>query len=79
MKDSCNNTRVQWAVAILLAMIAGYLDGYGLFFLKVKHILTSRVRVSKRLYDLGFSGALFSPESRVQTYGRGCSYLHVSS
>jgi uncharacterized membrane protein YoaK (UPF0700 family) len=29
-----NDTRVQWAVAIFLAMTAGYLDGYGLLFLK---------------------------------------------
>jgi uncharacterized membrane protein YoaK (UPF0700 family) len=28
-----NQTRAEWAVAILLAMIAGYLDGYGLLFL----------------------------------------------
>ncbi|HET9376811.1 MAG TPA: YoaK family protein [Chthoniobacterales bacterium] len=27
-----NQTRAEWAVAILLAMIAGYLDGYGLLF-----------------------------------------------
>ena len=29
-----NDTRVQWRAAILLATIAGYLDGYGLLFLK---------------------------------------------
>ena len=28
-----NQTRAEWAVGILLAMIAGYLDGYGLLFL----------------------------------------------
>jgi hypothetical protein len=27
--------RVQWALAILLALIAGYLDGYGVLFLGV--------------------------------------------
>jgi uncharacterized membrane protein YoaK (UPF0700 family) len=27
-------TRAQWAVAVLLAIMAGYLDGYGFFFLK---------------------------------------------
>ena len=34
MTLNSNDTRVQWAVAILLATIAGYLDGYGLLFLK---------------------------------------------
>jgi len=29
-----SETRAQWAVAILLATMAGYLDGYGFFFLK---------------------------------------------
>ncbi len=29
-----SETRAQWAAAILLAMMAGYLDGYGFFFLK---------------------------------------------
>jgi uncharacterized membrane protein YoaK (UPF0700 family) len=33
MNLSCNETRGQWALAILLAMTAGYLDGYGLLFL----------------------------------------------
>ena len=28
------DTRVQWATAVFLALIAGYLDGYGLLFLK---------------------------------------------
>jgi uncharacterized membrane protein YoaK (UPF0700 family) len=28
------DTRVQWAIAVLLALIAGYLDGYGLLSLK---------------------------------------------
>src|SRR4051812_44822680 len=27
-------TQAQWAAATLLAMMAGYLDGYGFFFLK---------------------------------------------
>jgi uncharacterized membrane protein YoaK (UPF0700 family) len=34
MKILLNDTRVQWASAVLLALIAGYLDGYGLLFLK---------------------------------------------
>ncbi len=29
-----SETQAQWAVAILLAIMAGYLDGYGFFFLK---------------------------------------------
>ena len=29
-----SQTRAQWAVAILIATMAGYLDGYGFFFLK---------------------------------------------
>src|SRR6476659_9514629 len=29
-----SQTRAQWAVAILIAIMAGYLDGYGFFFLK---------------------------------------------
>jgi uncharacterized membrane protein YoaK (UPF0700 family) len=29
-----SQTRAQWAVAVLLAIMAGYLDGYGFFFLK---------------------------------------------
>ena len=33
MNASVNQKRTQWALAILLAMIAGYLDGYGLLFL----------------------------------------------
>src|SRR5262249_1058393 len=28
-----NETRVEWALAIFLALTAGYLDGYGLLFL----------------------------------------------
>jgi uncharacterized membrane protein YoaK (UPF0700 family) len=34
MKLLLYETRVQWATAVFLAMIAGYLDGYGLLFLK---------------------------------------------
>jgi uncharacterized membrane protein YoaK (UPF0700 family) len=34
MKLLLYNTRVQWASAVLLALLAGYLDGYGLLFLK---------------------------------------------
>jgi uncharacterized membrane protein YoaK (UPF0700 family) len=34
MKLHLYETRVQWATAVFLAMIAGYLDGYGLLFLK---------------------------------------------
>jgi uncharacterized membrane protein YoaK (UPF0700 family) len=34
MKLLLYDTRVQWASAVLLALIAGYLDGYGLLFLK---------------------------------------------
>ena len=34
MKLHLYETRVQWATAIFLALIAGYLDGYGLLFLK---------------------------------------------
>jgi len=34
MNLNWNDIRVQWPVAILLAMMAGYLDGYGLLFLK---------------------------------------------
>src|SRR5229473_614237 len=33
MKLLLNQTRVQWASAVFLALIAGYLDGYGLLFL----------------------------------------------
>jgi len=33
MKVLLNKTRVQWASAVFLALIAGYLDGYGLLFL----------------------------------------------
>jgi uncharacterized membrane protein YoaK (UPF0700 family) len=33
MKLLLNPTRVQWASAVFLALIAGYLDGYGLLFL----------------------------------------------
>jgi uncharacterized membrane protein YoaK (UPF0700 family) len=33
MKLPLDETRVQWALAIFLALIAGYLDGYGLLFL----------------------------------------------
>jgi uncharacterized membrane protein YoaK (UPF0700 family) len=29
-----SQTRAQWAVAVLIAIMAGYLDGYGFFFLK---------------------------------------------
>src|ERR1022692_3495504 len=34
MKLLLYETRVQWASAVLLALLAGYLDGYGLLFLK---------------------------------------------
>jgi len=34
MTTDGQETRVQWAVAILLASIAGYVDGYGLLFLR---------------------------------------------
>ena len=34
MKLLLYETRVQWATAVFLALIAGYLDGYGLLFLK---------------------------------------------
>jgi uncharacterized membrane protein YoaK (UPF0700 family) len=34
MKLHLYETRVQWATAVFLALIAGYLDGYGLLFLK---------------------------------------------
>jgi uncharacterized membrane protein YoaK (UPF0700 family) len=34
MKLALGQTSVQWALAPLLAVIAGYLDGYGLLFLK---------------------------------------------
>jgi len=34
MKLPLYETRVQWATAVFLALIAGYLDGYGLLFLK---------------------------------------------
>src|ERR1035438_744470 len=34
MKLLLYETRVQWALAVFLALIAGYLDGYGLLFLK---------------------------------------------
>jgi uncharacterized membrane protein YoaK (UPF0700 family) len=34
MKLLLYDTRVQWASAILLALLAGYVDGYGLLFLK---------------------------------------------
>ena len=34
MKVPLYETRVQWAAAVFLALIAGYLDGYGLLFLK---------------------------------------------
>jgi uncharacterized membrane protein YoaK (UPF0700 family) len=34
MKLLLNDTRIQWASAVLLALLAGYLDGYGLLFLK---------------------------------------------
>jgi len=34
MKVPLYETRVQWASAVFLALIAGYLDGYGLLFLK---------------------------------------------
>jgi len=34
MKLLLYDTRVQWATAVFLALIAGYLDGYGLLFLK---------------------------------------------
>jgi uncharacterized membrane protein YoaK (UPF0700 family) len=34
MKLLLYDTRVQWASAVLLALLAGYLDGYGLLFLK---------------------------------------------
>jgi uncharacterized membrane protein YoaK (UPF0700 family) len=33
MKLLLNDTRVQWASAVLLALLAGYLDGYGLLVL----------------------------------------------
>jgi uncharacterized membrane protein YoaK (UPF0700 family) len=33
MNTKVNRTRLQWALAFSLAMIAGYLDGYGLCFL----------------------------------------------
>jgi len=33
MKLLLEETRVKWALAIFLALIAGYLDGYGLFVL----------------------------------------------
>ena len=33
MKLPLDGTRVKWALAILLALIAGYVDGYGLFVL----------------------------------------------
>src|SRR6266404_2574239 len=29
-----SQTRAQWAVAVLIALMAGYLDGYGFYFLK---------------------------------------------
>ena len=35
MKLLLDETRVEWALAIVLALIAGYLDGYGLLFLGV--------------------------------------------
>jgi uncharacterized membrane protein YoaK (UPF0700 family) len=35
MRLLLDETRVQWALAIFLALIAGYLDGYGLLFLGV--------------------------------------------
>jgi uncharacterized membrane protein YoaK (UPF0700 family) len=35
MRLVLDETRVQWALAIFLALIAGYLDGYGLLFLGV--------------------------------------------
>ena len=35
MKLLLGETRAQWALAIFLALIAGYLDGYGLLFLGV--------------------------------------------
>lgn len=35
MNTNVNETRVAWAGAILLAMLAGYLDGYGLLFLGI--------------------------------------------
>lgn len=34
MKLLLFETRVQWAAAVVLALVAGYLDGYGLLFLK---------------------------------------------
>jgi len=34
MKLLSYDTRVQWASSVLLALLAGYLDGYGLLFLK---------------------------------------------
>jgi uncharacterized membrane protein YoaK (UPF0700 family) len=33
-KRHWSQTQAQWAVAILIAIMAGYLDGYGFFFLK---------------------------------------------
>ena len=35
MRLPSNQTRVQWVSAIVLALVAGYLDGYGLLFLGV--------------------------------------------
>jgi hypothetical protein len=35
MKPHLGETRAQWALAIFLALTAGYLDGYGLLFLGV--------------------------------------------
>jgi uncharacterized membrane protein YoaK (UPF0700 family) len=35
MKQLSGETRAQWALAVLLALMAGYLDGYGLLFLGV--------------------------------------------
>src|SRR5271163_4344970 len=34
MKLLSYDTRVQWATAVFLALVAGYLAGYGLLFLK---------------------------------------------
>jgi uncharacterized membrane protein YoaK (UPF0700 family) len=33
MKPLANDTRVKWALAVFLALFAGYLDGYGLLVL----------------------------------------------
>ena len=37
-----NQTRLDWIMAIVIAVTAGYLDGYGLFFLKTLRLVYER-------------------------------------